>query len=230
MKTSTGKVLVTGDVHGQFSQLNRLINDQKPSIVLCCGDWGYWPDYGKEHSLKRIKTQGAKIYWCPGNHEQWDVLEERYGRRGPAPIEIKEDVFYCPVGSRLEVNGKQILFAGGADSIDKNYRTMGYDWFPQELLNIDDVDYIMNSALRTHIVISHTCPSLFDMSRSGRYDKWNDPTRRALDIILEQLSPEQWFFGHWHFFLQGRFGKTYWTCLNECPFTMWWKEIKICTT
>jgi Icc-related predicted phosphoesterase len=221
------KIIVTGDVHGQWGRLNTFVNDHRPDVLICCGDFGYFPRWGPEHSLKNIKTHDTKIYWCPGNHEDWEHLEENYGRRGLEPVEIKKNIFYCPIGSRLEVEEKSILFAGGADSIDRAYRTMGHDWFPQELLNIDDIDFIINNSKRTDIVISHTCPSLFDMSKTGRYDKWNDPTRKALDIILEQLNPSLWFFGHWHFYLWGRFGRTYWTCLNECPYTMWWKEIKL---
>ena len=220
------KIIVTGDIHAQFGQLNTFINNKKPDILLCCGDFGYFPDE-KLYSLKRIKPKDTKIYWCPGNHERWDLLEERFGRRGLIPIEIKPNIFYCPIGSYLKIEGKNILFIGGADSIDKDSRIIGIDWFPQEILNMNDVDFILNNSKeRVDIIISHTCPDCFDMSRTERFDKWNDPSRKALDIILKQLNPKLYFFGHWHFSLKGKFKGTYWECLNDIPFTNWWKEIK----
>jgi DNA repair exonuclease SbcCD nuclease subunit len=182
---------------------------------------------GKTHSLKRLKLNGTKVYWCPGNHEDWDELERMYGRHRTAPVEIREDLFYCPIGSRLKLKGKTILFVGGADSIDRNARIFGISWFPQELLKVQDVDYILANEERVDIVVSHTCPMSFDMLRTKRFDKWNDPTRHALNIILHKYKPDLWLFGHWHHYLEGRYGKTYWIGLCDCPFTMWWKELKI---
>ena len=220
------KIVVTGDIHGEFGTLNSYINSRHPDIILCCGDFGYWPEE-KNYSLKILKPQTTKIYWCPGNHEQWDQLEERHGRRGPVPIEIKPNIFYCPIGSHLEINGKDILFVGGADSIDKALRTKGFDWFPQELLNQEDLDYILQYPKKVDMIISHTCPSLFPMRPFETPEKVIDPTRKVLDIILEQFHPRDYFYGHWHQSLRGRLGDTFYECLNNIPYTNWWKEIDI---
>jgi len=70
------KTLIVGDVHGRFGDLNTLINKQKPELVICCGDFGYWPGV-KGLSFDDIKPQDTKILWCDGNHENHWALKER---------------------------------------------------------------------------------------------------------------------------------------------------------
>ena len=36
-------------------------------------------------------------------------------------------------------DGRIVLFMGGADSIDKKYRKIGFDWFPEELITQKDI-------------------------------------------------------------------------------------------
>jgi predicted phosphodiesterase len=50
------KILITGDVHAQFGILNNLINKEKPELVICCGDFGFWPKF----IPMNIKLQSAK--------------------------------------------------------------------------------------------------------------------------------------------------------------------------
>ena len=138
------KVIAVGDIHGEFGVLNEFINKKHPDIILCCGDFGFWPRekynlHNKEYIWhnKAIKTQGTKIYWAPGNHEDWDELERLYGRYGKKPIEITENVFYCPLGSYLEE--EQIFFLGGAFSVDWTQRIEGHSWFRHEMLTNSDL-------------------------------------------------------------------------------------------
>ena len=37
------KVLVVGDIHGDWGKLNSLLTVKRPDIVLQCGDFGWWP-------------------------------------------------------------------------------------------------------------------------------------------------------------------------------------------
>jgi len=213
------RILITGDIHADWPSLNGLINKKRPDIVLCCGDFGYWPElityrdwgynqkqieYGSTfRDEKKIKVgdTNAKIYWAPGNHEHWWILEKELGRHGKAPIEMNPNLYYCPIGSIININGSNILFIGGADSIDKNARTIGLDWFPEEVLNHADFEFILKSIgdKKIDIVISHTCPNAFPMSDlTGRYDKKDDPTRGILNEVLRIYRPKKWRFGHWH--------------------------------
>jgi len=128
-------MIITGDIHADFTQFNTFINKKKPETIICCGDFGYWPIYNDnkyKNDVDLLKPQNTKIYWCDGNHEQHDLLDELVVKNGRQPIEVAENVFYVPRGCILTFNGKNFLFMGGADSIDKQYRKIKIDWFPQE--------------------------------------------------------------------------------------------------
>ena len=86
------KVLLVGDVHNEFQQLNVLINKKRPDIVICCGDFGYWPRWIRSQKLSDIKPQGAKIYWVDGNHEDHWSIQTR------VTDELEKDIIYMPRG------------------------------------------------------------------------------------------------------------------------------------
>jgi len=114
------KVIITGDIHNEFSKLNQLISSKRPELVICCGDFGYWPDTHWATPMSNIKPQGAKILWCDGNHENHWELKKR------EKDEIVPDVIYMPRGSTYTIeDGRVIMFMGGADSIDKHQRIIG---------------------------------------------------------------------------------------------------------
>ena len=97
------KVIVTGDIHNEFSKLNALINRHRPELVICCGDFGYWPNVPWAAPLSNISPQGAKILWCDGNHENHWALRDR------ETDELHPNVIYMPRGSTYELeDGKNI--------------------------------------------------------------------------------------------------------------------------
>lgn len=226
------KVCIFGDIHADWTTLNQFVNKKRPQVILQCGDFGYWPiikcvknpdnniSYESLFNGKKIKfgDVDCKIFWCPGNHENWWDLQKKYGRHGLEPIEILDNVFYCPLGSVLRVNHINVLFVGGADSFDKNVRTIGVDWFPDEILSPKDAEIILESVqdrnIKIDVVISHTVPMGFDLTKSGRVEKNNDPTRHALSLILSVLKPSRWWAGHWHFYATGYDNDCKWTVLD----------------
>lgn len=211
-------ILVVGDIHADWGKLNALINDKSPDIVLQCGDFGYWPSmevtkstpYGKQNSwiLNGVKPQKSIVYWCDGNHEEHPHLVQ------DALIhEMYQGVNFCSRGSVLRLpDGRNVLFIGGADSIDKDYRILGKDWFPEENISYPQFEMTMAIEDKIDIVISHTCPGAFNVH--GSDGKYHDSNRIALDAILHKYKPDLWFFGHWHKYQQGIYNNTRWTCLD----------------
>jgi len=234
------RILVVGDIHGMWRYINTLINKKSPDIILQCGDFGWWPkfhntrmissgeyerithDYGrreKKWNQYGIKNKNTKIYWCDGNHEDhWDIKDNK-------PGEIMPGVFYMKRGSTLKLpTGENVLFMGGADSIDKKWRTIGIDWFPEELINHSQLYDLPDE--KVDIVISHTCPEefLYGLKLIIK-DKTQDPCTKALSYILKKYRPKKWFFGHFHQFKQGKDEGVEWTCLNMAPEGGWWVEL-----
>lgn len=212
------KTIILGDIHGQFNELNKFIERHQPDILIQAGDNAYYWD---DEATGAIKALNTKVYLVPGNHENWDMIEERIGRHGIIPVEVDDNIFYCPIGSSIEIEGNTVLFVGGADSVDKEYRIPGRTWWSQELLTEADVEYVLKNVKKVDIVVSHTCPSYFMFSNIG-YDlesKLKDPTRRNMNALLDYYNIKHWYFGHWHQSMRGQFRETMWRCLNMLNFS-----------
>jgi hypothetical protein len=216
-------VHIIGDIHGNIEFLNSYIKEYIPSILILLGDCGfYWVN--KEGNpicnINKIDTRytGTKIYWLPGNHENWQQIEYLHGRWGYCPVHIADSIFYCPIGSNLIINDYRIIFIGGADSIDKEHRVEGVSWFPQEVLNDQDYLFIQKANPKTSklktIICSHTCPEHFDMNMGFDSYRFKDPSRRILSETLKHYRPEYWFAGHWHKYHSGRYDNTFWQVLD----------------
>ena len=226
------KIILVGDVHGQWSHLNRIINQERPDIVLQAGDFGIWANYHDfkyDYCKDSIKNGDTKIYWCDGNHEDHISIRKVMAEKGK--YDIGENIHYMPRSSVLTLpDGRRVLFIGGAWSVDWDMRTDGKDWFrEEELISQKDVDPVFDMEEGSiDIVVSHTCPNEFIM---GWYDEHQDPSRKALSAVLKHLKPYKWYFGHWHndragqhIFSNNTICK--WQCLNMTYMTGCWKELK----
>lgn len=226
------KIMVVGDLHGDWGKLNALIAQKQPEYVLQCGDFGWWPAleikrpvlYGQQKpwKLKGVKPGKANVFWCDGNHEDHWAL-----KRGE-PGRSYEKVMYMPRGSTISLpDGRVVLFMGGASSIDRSERTMGVDWFPDEIISYPELDEALAHD-RVDIVISHTCPVEFSVRcNNGSDGKNDDPCRVALSAILKKYKPGLWVFGHWHRAQEGRHNNTYWQCLDYPGHGgRWWNWVK----
>lgn len=222
------KIYVCGDIHGEFEKFEKFIIEKQPDMIFQCGDLGLFPNFNNKKGLlendKMYKfniRSNKKIFFCPGNHEDWNYLDLMEDDN-----EIFSNVFYMKKGSILKLNNKNILFIGGADSIDKKQRLIGRDWFQQEIIRDKDMYNIYNTNENIDIVISHTCPkSVFDniLRLDNRY---NDPSQIALDYILEKFHPKKWYFGHFHRYLKFEYNYCEFTMLNAINFTnLWWYDI-----
>lgn len=230
------KILVCGDIHGVWAHLNILMNRRQPDIILQCGDMGYWPNFHgvvsdgtgkKKWDLFGIRNKSTRIYWCDGNHENHLSLKEL----GNCSAALGPGIFYMKRGSILELPDKrEVLFFGGARSIDREYRTVGVDWFPEETIGYRDLENLPEEKI--DIVISHTCPVEFDMggwkhTMTGLVykDRLDDPSRKALSYILDKYRPKLWYFGHFHQYMEGSYQDCRWWCLNMSNEDGWWVQL-----
>jgi len=119
-----------------------------------------------------------------------------------------------------------MFFLSGAFSIDSKYRTPGYDFFINEELSPIQLEYALKLYLESKpdIVISHDCPSIVPIRRSGvltRYginEDYVSNTVTCMDVMFKLHQPKFWIFGHHHKSYDEIINKTRFKCLNELEF------------
>jgi len=222
-------VMVVGDLHGEWGELNTLINKRSPDIILQVGDFGWWSHFHGKKGLGRkgrifdqfgIKPQDTKIFWIAGNHENWDDLN---CITDDTPYEIQDNVTYCPFGTVIEIDGTNILMCGGAESTDKDGRTEGIDWWRSEIITQEEMDRLPDC--RIDVVISHTIPRFFFESASWTWyhERYNDSSTYALQLIFTKYKPKKWYSGHFHHFHQQTINDCEWTSLSyPRSLDQWW--------
>lgn len=213
-------IIFMGDIHGKFGQVNsymhEMYNKHKESITfIICGDVAYW---WCNEPIPVVKVPAyCKLIWVPGNHERWDIIDQyELGKLH----ELQDKVFLATFGAIETIEGHRIMFCGGADSVDKHMRTIFIDWFPQEIINNTDMDFLFDHVpeQKIDILVSHTCPSRIFSQLSKKVDwleeKSSDPSVYALDIIIDRYKPNLNVFGHFHKFMEGKINDLHWVCLS----------------
>jgi len=214
-------IIIVGDIHNMFGRLNTLLNKKKPDLLIACGDFGYWPDEKSCDELSKIKLpKDGKLLWCDGNHENHWALRDRKSD------EIEPGIIYMPRGSTYTLpDGRVILFMGGAHSIDKAWRTLGIDWFPEETISQKDMYKLPD--IDVDIIVSHTCPGELVPQMIKHYNgKDFEPSNAALTKLWEMYKPKLWYFGHWHKYLEIKMDGTQFYSLSATGFgDRWWRYL-----
>lgn len=225
MEKISGNIIVAGDIHGDFWALNNLINKHNDiKIILQCGDFGWWPraTIGGAWSIKNLKNKNVKIFWCDGNHEDFETL--KFGDCE----EVLPNCFYMPRGSVLELPDKRkVLFIGGGLSIDKNNRIPRHEnfgWFEEETISQKNIEELPDEEIE--IVISHTAPEAFNLQDYHKDFYPVDPSRKALNYVLNKYNPKLWYFGHMHKYQEGKTYGCRWFGLSAVGFSgRWWVKL-----
>ncbi len=213
-------IIFFGDIHGQWNLFNSKVNElyskyKEPMTIIICGDVAY---FWKGEDIPKVKVPPySKVIWAPGNHEDWETIDSyELGRLH----EVQDNVFLASFGAIEEIEGKKILFCGGADSVDKNMRTPFLDWFPSEIITNKDMDFLLDNVKdqKIDILVSHTCPERVYNQLQNEIDwmevRSKDPSVYALDMIVEKFRPDFSIFGHFHRYKEGNVGDLHWTCLS----------------
>jgi Calcineurin-like phosphoesterase len=181
-----------GDVHGKYEQYKKIIKDAPPSIQV--GDMGVGfrhtqgPNVGEMcRNPPHYAMVASNARFIRGNHDNPGVC------RGHSQW-IRDGHFE---------NG--IMFMGGADSIDKQYRIEGYTWWPDEELSISELNNMVDLYIerKPNIIVTHDCPELVAqiIMASGQLNYFKfmaSRTRQAFQGMLSAHSPKLWIFGHHH--------------------------------
>lgn len=177
--------------------------------IIVLGDMGlFWRNDKKdaENFIKKFEEKyNFNLYFIDGNHENFKLLNQ-------LPIDengmgyVSDHIRHLRRGCRYNIDGKDILTVGGADSVDKFRREEGLSWWKEEEITEAEIDAI--AAGHYDYVLSHSCPlSIFEQNKIylctlGNIVDDNNPEFKKSNIQLERLLQKidfkQWWFGHYH--------------------------------
>lgn len=213
------RVLFAGDIHGSPSHLDWVMREahaQRADLVVPVGDFGFWPhlNSGQRYLTRAHKLAdryGIPIWWVPGNHENWDTIDDlvdAYGLDAPIPTWTKYVAkerrgLVCLLGrpSIVELGAARAVALGGAWSVDWQYREPGYSWWPQEVLTAEHLDAL--EALdplgggRVDLLIAHEAPDGPTLSYKDEVAV-SIEQREIVAAAMDRLRPKLVVSGHHH--------------------------------
>lgn len=203
---------IIGDIHGKIYdyKMFSIADFNGPSIQV--GDFGigfsspYWHD-----ELADWQKQNPHHRFIRGNHDDPDRCKTMPGFIADGKIE------------------NDVMFIGGAWSIDHAWRTEGVDWWAGEELSIIELDRLIDvyDTVRPRVMITHDAPTdvtyqMFVQSGLAlggtSAKKINTRTGQAFQAMFDIHQPDEWYFGHWHVTMQCKFGRTMFHCLGELDY------------
>ena len=202
-----------GDVHGKYDRYEKTIADGPPSIQVGDMEVGFrrWPHGEPEADPPHHSMVAGHHRFIRGNHDN--------------PAVCREHSQWIADGT-FENN---MMFVGGANSIDREWRREGYDWWPDEELSATELRTMIALYIdrKPRIMVTHDCPeevASIVLSRaliSGpRKIDLPSRTRFALQEMWAAHCPKFWLFGHYHMSFDqvlhgGRTTGTRFICLAE---------------
>ena len=146
-----------------------------------------------------VDPDEALLYFCDGNHEHFGTLDPD----ADAPVQISDHVIYVPRGTAIDISGVRVGFCGGAESIDREYRTEGVSWWPEERMTPGQIARAQAMGPLDVLVTHDTSTAVFDAlaARGGHASaklRFGETERRAIDGMLAASHPAWHVHGHHH--------------------------------
>jgi hypothetical protein len=193
------QITLIGDVHGKYDRYHKILMRSKENpYTVQLGDLGFKYDV--------LKPFDSKCHiFIGGNHDNYDKINDVPNYLGD-------------YGYMVNFNGIDFFYYRGAWSIDRQYRTIGIDWWENEQVGIDQFMKAreLYRDIKPDIMITHDCPQdiVLQMLKPG--DRvFENNTSWALQELFNIHQPKIWFFGHWHKSRQIQHGNTKFICLDE---------------
>lgn len=181
------------------------VRQTSADMVWQVGDFGYWPRVAKhrtENFLEILSGANVPVYFADGNHEDHKSLGSLDSQ---GVFFLYRNIGHVRRGTVLGIANLNVLFFGGAHSVDRTYRTSGMDWFPEEVPSIAQWEYALE-AENVDVVIAHDVPGWVDFGYPPVDQSFwpqreilaSESFRRELGELSLQLKPRFWFGGHHH--------------------------------
>ena len=195
-------MIFIGDIHGGWTYYLQLIQNITHTPTVQVGDLAIgFAGYPHPQKIE------GNHWFIRGNHDNPHEIRKHPNYLGDFGYREDWDLFYV----------------GGADSIDKQWRTIGVNWWPEEEIDyytLAEIVIPMFKEKRPKMVVTHTCPETITKELQKVLNNgWNNPpttrTEHALQLMFEAHQPDVWVFGHFHHAWELRRDGTRFICVNS---------------
>ena len=192
------QIIIIGDVHGKYERYHKIVRqaDYYPYTVQL-GDFGF-----NYETLKNVDS--TKHLIIPGNHDNYNMCY-RYPH-------FLGDYGYT------KLNGVEFFYYRGAYSIDRQYRTIGIDYWSNEENNIETFMKAreLYGDIKPDIFLAHDCPDFMVPYYIGPHARrYENITGWALGELYNIHQPKLFLHGHYHQSKTTIYGDTKFICLDE---------------
>ncbi len=208
-------IYVTGDTHGcitRFAPGGRgYIHDMtwtQNDTLIVCGDFGFvfLCDIEETLYLDYLEKKPYTICFCDGNHENHKKLAEYPVEEwnGGKIHRIRKNIIHLMRGQVYEIEGKKIFAMGGAYSIDRALRQLGYTYWEEEIPSEAEyneaVENLKKHGFKVDLIVSHTAPKEIIRHMGFVPDPHDYELTGFLEYVMYQTKDymKKWCFGHWH--------------------------------
>ena len=192
------QITILADVHGKYKRMHEIIREKdRHEYIVALGDVGFC-----YKTLDNVDSNKFKI--ISGNHDNMDKI-----------IHVPH---YLGDYGFTTLNGISFFFYRGAYSIDRQYRTIGIDYWANEENNIDTFMKAreLYREIKPDIFLAHDCPDFMVPQYIGPYARrYENITGWALGELYKIHQPKVFIHGHYHVSKTTIYGDTKFICLNE---------------
>jgi hypothetical protein len=217
-----------GDPHGNTRSIRPKINMAQAlgiQKVLVVGDFGLWTHtFDGQVYLDEIQEAASRaqltVYAIGGNHENWDHWEFAVNNYPTSKgfAMVRSRIALAPKAHQWVWNNKQFVGAGGAVSVDRQWREemeqgryrdpitgrlkpatgKGTLFWPNEQLTDADVQKIRMMGVTADYLFTHDCSNRTPWKDRLKPDVDSERHRRRIDEVLRITSPKMHWHGHMH--------------------------------
>jgi len=221
-------MIFVGDIHEKWNHLTSLIRkfNIADEVLIQVGDFGIGfrsaeKDKRRLRYLNKVlKTRNIQLYVVRGNHDNPSFFDGSYEDKFPNVHLVRDYQIKT-------IQGYNVLFIGGAISVDRIDRKEGLDYWEDEVFNFDEEK--LEAIEGVDIVVTHSAPkNVYPHVMGSVVEKWSKKEKglktelikerqKLLDtfeILNKKNNIKTWCYGHFHESYRSKYKNTNFALIN----------------